>query len=364
MVQFSLSKQQKMLKDEVARVVRDLVVENAHDMDESGEIPPDTLQKIWELGLCVSPVPEAYGGFGLAASPLENAIAIEELAYGDVSVAVAALLPSLFIVPILELGTPAQQEKFLPLACPEKYPGLSLALNEPAIGFDPTRLNTTATRENGGYVLNGEKCLVPYAARASHILVAAALNGENRLFIVENQTSGLTIGDREKNMGLAALETSGVSLENCRVPEENCLAPGENAGFETILARTRTAMAAMGTGLVRASYEFARQYARTRQQFGEPIGCRQGVAFTVAEMAYETDALRFMTWRAASSLEAGNDARRLSYLAKLYADEMTTKLTDYGVQVLGGHGYIRDYPVERYYRNARGIGNFEALAIV
>lgn len=364
MVQFSLSKQQKMLKDEVTRVAKDLVAADAQDMDEAGEVPPAVLEKIWELGLSISAVPEAHGGFGLEASPIENALAMEALACGDVSVAIAALLPSLFIVPVLTMGSPAQQEKFLPLACTQKYPGVTLAFNEPAIDFDPNRLQTTAVRENGAYVLNGRKCMVPHAAGAGHILVAAALEGENRFFVVEKDADGLSVGEREKHMGLHALNTAPVVLDSVRVAGENCLAPNEQTDSAAILARSRTAMAAMAAGLCQAAYDFAREYAKTRHQFGEPIASRQSIAFMIAEMAYETDALRFMTWKAASRLEAGRNATREAYLAKLYADEMCMKISDAAVQVLGGHGYIRDYPVERYYRNAKGIGNFEALAIV
>ncbi|MFW6414788.1 MAG: acyl-CoA dehydrogenase family protein [Thermodesulfobacteriota bacterium] len=364
MVQFTLSKQEKMLRNEVGKMVRELVAERAHEMDESGEIPGELLQKFWELGISVTEVPEKYGGFGMESSCVENALAIEELAYGDASLAIAAVLPSLFITPVLKMGSREQQEKYLPYYCSSKYPKCSFALNEPYFDFDPCELKTTAELKDGKYVLNGKKCLAVYAGSAEHILVAASLQNENHFFIVDTQTPGLEIHRREQNMGFWGLDTYEINLENCVIPKEDHLQPHEGYNYDKLLQQARTASAALATGIARASYDLAKNYAKTRTQFGEPIAHRQSIAFMLAEMAYEVDALRFMAWSAASKLDNGRDAKREAYLAKTYANEMSMKLTDYGVQILGGHGYIRDYPAERYYRNARGISNFEALAIV
>ena len=194
------------------------------------------------------------------------------------------------------------------------------------------------------------------------MLVAAKCDGENSLLIVDAGTPGMTVGEREKNLGLNMLDTFTVHFNGCQVPKENRLCGAE--GYDTYLQKTRTALAAMGTGVARASFEYAQNYAKERVQFGEPIASRQSIAFMIAEMAYEVDAMRLMTWKAASALEAGRDAKRESYLAKLYAGEMAMKITDYGVQVLGGHGYIREHPVERYYRNGRGIAILEGMATV
>lgn len=364
MLNFAMSKQQEMVKKEVAKLVKNIVAENAHDMDESGSIPDESIQKAWELGVSVNSVPEAYGGFGMDDSPLESAIVMEELAYGDMAFAVTVTAPSLFISPLAKMGTEEQKKKYLPLVCKEAFSPCTLAINEPRFAFDAVDLKTTAEKKNGSYVLNGIKCFVPLAARASHVMVAAAVDGKNELFIVDAKNPGMKIGEREKTLGLYALEMNRVSLENCEVPAEDKLGGEQGCNYDLLLQRSRVAMSAMATGVANASYEFAREYAKTREQFGEPIAYRQSVAFMLAEMAYEVDAMRLMAWKAASKLEAGKDAAREAYLARMYAGEMAMKIADYGVQVMGGHGYIREYPVERYYRNARSISTVEALSSV
>ncbi|OQX61656.1 MAG: acyl-CoA dehydrogenase [Desulfococcus sp. 4484_241] len=364
MINFSMSKQQEMIKKEVAKLVKDIVIDNAHDMDENGEIPQESIQKAWELGVSVSMVPEEFGGYGMADSPLETSLVLEELAFGEMAFAVAVTTPSLFIGPVARMGTEEQKKKYLPLVCTEKYPYCTMAMNEPRFGFDAISLKTAAEKKNGSYVINGEKCFVPMAAKASHMLVAADLDGKPNLFIVNTDNPGVKVGDREKTLGLYALEMNRVVFENCEIPAEDRLGGEEGCDYDSVLQRTRTAMAAIAAGVTNASYQFAREYAKTRVQFGEPIAHRQAVAFMLAEMAYEVDAIRLMAWKSASALEAGKDAKRQSYLAKMYAGEMGMKICDYGVQVLGGHGYIREYPVERYYRNARAFANLEAIATV
>lgn len=364
MIDFSMSKEQKMVKDEVANLVKDLVIPTAQEVDADGVIPVDSIQKAWELGASVSMVPEEYGGFGMGDSPILSTIILEELAYGDMAFAIAVTLPSLFIHPIAEMGTEEQKKKYLPLYCKDEYSPCTLAINEPHFGFDPVDLKTVAVQKKGVFILNGKKCFVPRAGQSAHMLVAASLDGKNSLFIVNCDHPGVKIGEREKNLGLYALETYEVTLENCEISAEDRLGGGNGCDYDRLLHKTRIAMSAMATGNSQAALDFAKKYAVERVQFGEPIAHRQSVAFMVAEMAYETEAMRLMTWKAASRLEAGKDAGRESYLAKLYTGEMAMKIADHGVQILGGHGYIRDYPVERYYRNARGISILEGMAIV
>jgi len=361
---FLMSKEQKMIKEEVGKLVKDIVIEDAHDMDENGEIPIEAIQKAWSLGASVSKVPEEYGGYGMTDSPVETAIILEELAYGDMSFAIAATLPALFIFPLEEMGTKDQKKKYLPLYCKETYTPCTLAINEPHFGFDPVEPKTLAVKKDESIILNGQKCFVPAAEKASHIMVAASLDGKNELFIVDRNNPGLTVSEREKNIGLYPLETYEITLSDCEIPAEDRLGEGRGCDYDKVLQKTRIAMSAIGTGVSRASYEFAREYAKDRVQFGEPIAHRQTIAFMIAEMAYEVECMRLMTWKAASKLETGHDAKREAYLAKIYAGEMTMKVTDYGVQILGGHGYVREYPVERYYRNGRSISVLEGMAIV
>jgi len=364
MLSFGMSKEQKMIKDEVANLVKGVVTENVKEMDESGEIPAGSIQKAWELGASISGIPEEYGGYGMKDSPIETSIILEELAYGDMAFTIAVTAPSLFIGPVNAMGTEEQKKKYLPLYCKDEYTPCSFAINEPHFGFDAVDLKTTAEKKNGSYILNGNKCFVPLAKQSSHILVAASLDGKNELFIVSGDNPGMEVSERETNLGLYSLDTYEITLKDCEIPADDRLGGDSGCDYDKVLQKTRIGMSAIGTGMSRASCEFARDYAKDRVQWGEPIVYRQSIAFMLAEMAYEVDAMRFMTWQAASRFESTGDAKRESYLAKLYAGEMTMKITDYGVQILGGHGYTREYPVERYYRNGRGISILEGMATV
>lgn len=361
---FSLSEEQRIMQDTIKTFVKNVILENAHEMDEAGEITAASLQKAWELGISISPVPEEFGGFGMEYSPIMNAIILEELAAGEMAFAVAATIPSTFVLPVLEMGTKEQKKKYLPPVCSEKYQPYTVALTEPHFGFDPVELKTKAVKKGNSYILNGDKCFVPFADEAPAMLVAASCDGKNELFIVSRNNPGLKAGARERNLGLYCLKTYEVKLENCEVPADDKLGGAEGVNYDKFLQKCRTGMSAIAAGVSRASYEYAREYVKERVQFGEPISHRQAVAFMVAEMAYETDAIRLMAWQAASRLEAGKDAKREAYLAKLFAGDTAIKITDYGIQLLGGHGFIRDHPVERYCRNGRGIAVIDGMAIV
>ncbi len=364
MISFSMSKEQKMIKDEVANLVKGVVMDGAGEMDQNLEIPKAAIQKGWELGVTLSGVPEEYGGYGMKDSPIETSIILEELAYGDVGYAIAVTTPSLFINTINAMGTDAQKKKYLPMYCKETFTPCTLALCEPQVNFDAVKPRTQAVKKNGAYILNGTKCFVPQAKDAGHMLVAASHEGKNMLFIVSSDNPGLKVGARERNLGLYTLETYKLDLENCEVPAEDCVGGDDGCDYDRFLQKTRVGISAIGVGVSRASYEFARDYAKERVQWGEPIIHRQAISFTIAEMAYEVDGMRFLTWKAASKLEAGEDARREAYLAKLYIGDMAMKIADSSVQILGGHGYTREYPVERYFRNSRGISILEGMAIV
>ncbi len=361
---FSPSEEQRIMQDTIRNFVKEHITDSAHDMDENGEIDSDSLQKAWDLGISVSPIPEEYGGYGMEYSPIMNSIILEELAAGDMAFAVAATLPSSFIVPLMDMGTEEQKKKYLPLCCTQSYTPFTLGISEPHFCFDPVDMKTNAVKKGGAYILNGTKCFVPYADKSSHIMIAASCDGKNELFIVSRDNPGLKVGEREKNLGLYALRSYEVTLENCEVSSDDRIGGENGNNFNRLLQKSRIGLSAIAAGVSRASFEYARDYAKERVQFGEPIAYRQSIAFMIAEMAYEVDAIRLMAWQAASRLEAGKDAKRESYLAKLYAGEMTLKITDNSVQILGGHGYIRDHPVERYYRNGRGIAILDAIATV
>lgn len=369
MVSFQPSEEQQLIRDTVAAFAQEQIRPRAHPADESGQIPSDVIQQGWELGLVQSAIPEAHGGAGDTHSALTGALVAEELAWGDLSIALHLLAPRLVAYPVMEMGTPQQKERILAAYAGEKFCAGSAAVVEPRFDFDLAELSATAKRSNGSYVLNGSKCFVPLGAEAAHVLVYARTDGREGYesvggFLLDKGTPGLKIVEREKNMGLKALETNEIVLENCRVPAENRLGGDTGCDFAKLMDYSRVGLAAMAVGVARAAYEYAREYAKERRAFGVAIAQKQVIAFMLAEMALEIDATRLLTWEAAWKLDKGEDATREAYLAKNYAANMVLKVTDNAVQVLGGHGYIREHPVELWLRNGRGFATFEGLVML
>jgi acyl-CoA dehydrogenase len=364
MISFDPTEEQKMLIDAVRRFAEHDLRAVYRECDEEGHIPEDVIRKGWEIGLIPGGIPEQYMGFAEEHSAVTGALFAEELAWGDLSIAMHLLAPGLVAFPILQCGTDEQKERYLPQFCDVGYKSGTAALIEPNVQFDPQALRTTAVLDGDTYVLNGTKAFVPLAAEADLILVYAAEEGRTQGFLLESGAEGLKVGDREKNMGIKALATYGLILEDCRVPKGQKLGNGTGCDFAKLLAYSRVSVSAMAVGVARAAYEYALEYAKERQAFGEPIASRQAIAFMLAEMATDIDGARLMVWEAAWRLDKGKDATKEAFLAKLFADDMVVRVTDGGVQVLGGHGYIREHPVELWLRNGRGFTTFDGLAMV
>jgi alkylation response protein AidB-like acyl-CoA dehydrogenase len=364
MISFTPTDEQRMVVETVRRYATERMRPAAHDADESGATPLEIVETGWELGLLPSAIPEEFGGFGDDHSAVVGALAAEELGYGDLSMALYLLAPNLFGIPILHCGTDEQKKQWLPQLTDATFVPATAALIEPRWDFDPRALATTAEREINGYVLNGHKAYVPLAADARAMLVYAREGGATQAFIVEQGTAGVTVLEREKHMGLRALPTYEVRLEDVRIPREARLGGEAGANSELLLNYSRVALAALAVGAARGAFEYARDYAKTRETFGRPIAQYQAIAFMLAEMAIEIDAARAMTWEAAWTLDQGKEAGRPAALAKQYADEAALFVTDRAVQILGGHGYIREHPVERWLRDARGFATILGLAMI
>jgi acyl-CoA dehydrogenase len=364
MISFTPSDEQQLIIETVRRYATERLRPAAHDADEGRATPPDLIGKGWDLGLLPSAIPEQYGGFGDTHSALTGSLAAEELAYGDMSMALHLLAPNLFGIPLLHCGTEEQKQRWLPRLTDATFAPYTAALIEPRWDFDPLALQTSATKEIGGYVLNGHKAYVPLAAEAEAMLVYAREGGATQAFIVEKGAGGLTMLEREKHMGLRALATYEVKLEDVRVPRAARLGGQAGADATLLLNYARVALTALAVGVARGAYEYARDYARQREAFGRPIAQFQAVAFMLAEMAIEVEATRAMAWEAAWTLDQGKDATQQAALAKQYADEAVLFVTDRAVQVLGGHGYIREHPVERWLRNGRGFSTFLGMAMI
>ncbi|MEX2016458.1 MAG: acyl-CoA dehydrogenase family protein [Candidatus Hydrogenedentales bacterium] len=365
MPSFELTEEQQQIQDMTRKFAAGEMRPLARDADEAAQLPDGLLDQAWTLGLVAQAIPEAHGGYGLERSAVTGAIVAEELAWGDLSLALAALAPMLMTVPLLEFATEAQQAEWLPKFTGDSPYAATAALTEPRIHFDPFRPETTVTRRNGSAILNGVKCAVPLAGDAEHILVYARRDDTDTVdaVIIDRAGEGVTL-EQEAYMGLRPLPLYRVTLRSAEVSRERVLGGDTGIDYMRLLNLSRAAWAALSVGVARASYEYALKYAKEREAFGEPIACRQSIAFMLAEMAMEIDAMRLMAWRTAWRLDRKEDATRDATLARNYCAQNVMAITDYGVQILGGHGYIREHPVELWFRNGRGFANLEGLALV
>ncbi len=357
---FTPTDEQKMLIEAVGRYAKSDLRPAAHEAEEGKQLPQKLVGKGWELGVLQASVPETYGGFG-ERSAVTGVLAAEELAYGDLAGALAVLVPSLFVTPLLLAGSEEQKQQYIPAVIAADWKPYSAALVEPSFDFDPNELRTTAKLEAGDYVLDGIKTCVPYAAEAEALVVYAAFDGETHGFIVPKKAEGLSVSERIKLMSLNALPLYEVTLKGVRVPQSNKL----TGNFAPVLASMRVTNAALAIGVAKAAFEYARDYAKEREAFGVKIAQKQAIAFMLAEMATEIEGARLLTWEAAWKLDVGQeDAPTAAYFAATGAADTAMLVTDRAVQILGGHGYIRDHPVEMWMRNGRGFASFTGLAIV
>ncbi len=364
MYSFEPTDEQRMLIDAVHRYAENDLKPAAREAEEENELPANLIEKGWELGVLQASIPEAYGGFG-EHSTVTGVLAAEEMACGDLAASLAVMAPGAFVLPILFGGSEEQKTEWIPAVIEAEWKPYVAALIEPSFDFTPTEMNTSAKKGKQGYTLNGVKAYVPFADQAKAFLVFADLEGETQAFIVPADAEGIRVGEREKLLGIQALPTFRLELENVLVPENARLAGEDGAAVERSIANAQVATAAMALGLSRAALEYAIPYAKEREVWGTPIAQKQSIAFMLAEMAIEIEAIRMLVWEAAWKLDnSKEDAAKTAYLALSGASDMAMMVTDRAVQVLGGHGYIREHPVELWMRNGRGIPDFTGLAMV
>lgn len=364
MYSFEPTDEQKMLIDTIGRYASGNLRPAAHDADEAADFPKNVIRKGWELGILQASIPEAYGGFG-EHSYLTGVLAAEELAWGDLSGALAVMTPGLFALPILLAGSEQQRQTYIFPVIEGDWAPYTSALIEPNYDFDILSLSTNAVRDGGDYVINGEKSYVPYAARAEMMIVYANLDGTTQGFIVPCNSPGVTIIEQQKLLGIHAFPVFRVKLENVHIPLDSRLGGADGHNMHPILASLYLANASLAVGLSRAALEYARDYAKDREVFGVKVAQKQAIAFMIAEMATEIEAIRLLIWEAAWMMDTTKeDAWRLAYLASTGAADMAMTVSDRAVQILGGHGYIREHPVEMWMRNARGFAMLNGLAMV
>jgi alkylation response protein AidB-like acyl-CoA dehydrogenase len=306
-------------------------------------------------------IPESMGGMGTERSAVTGVLVAEALAHGDLGLAVAALAPSAVSTALVLWGDEQQQATYLPAFVGDDGPPAALAVLEPGPLFDPFALNTIARPTVDGYVLDGVKSLVPRATSAELFVIAASLDGRPTLFLVESSTAGLSI-EAEPAMGLRAAETARVHLNKVAVPSDAVLA--DPAAYADCVRLSRLGWCALAVGTAQAVLDYVIPYVNDRVAFGEPVSHRQSVAFLVANIGIELEGMRLATYRAASRAEQGRPFARETALARQLCAEYGMKIGSDGVQLLGGHGYVKEHPVERWYRDLRAVAVLEGGVLV
>jgi alkylation response protein AidB-like acyl-CoA dehydrogenase len=346
----------------VRRFARDEMAAHARAADEAAALPDGFLARTVDLGLNFMPLPESLGGVGAGRSPIANVLNIEDLAQGDMSMAIAALAPLAVINCVMDYGSGAQREQVSQLLATAHFTPAAMALMEPGIGFNTRQLQTRAEHcSDGSYVLNGAKAMVAFGPRARLLLVFADAGEEGiQGFLIEGDGVGLSF-EKEDYMGLRPLPLYGMTLHEVAVPASARLRDDFDIGRMLSLGRIATAALAVGT--CQAVLEYVVPYVNERVAFGEPISNRQAVAFMVADIATELEGLRLMVYRAAAQAEQGLDCQRIAFLAHRNAIKYGMKIGTDGVQLLGGHGFIREHPVEMWYRNLRALASLDGILL-
>jgi alkylation response protein AidB-like acyl-CoA dehydrogenase len=364
---FQMSEEQKMIQAMVRDFAREVILPTASERDKNGEFPAENIKKMGELGLMGMNVPPEYNGAGV--DTVSYSVALQEVAYACASTAVImSVHNSVACGPIYLFGSDYLKETYLkPLAAGEKIG--SFALTEAGAGSDPVSQKAKAVRDGDRYVINGTKMFITTGKNSDLTVVTAYTDRGQKhrgisAFVVEKGTPGFHVGKEEEKMGLKASDTVELIFEDCRVPAENLLGK-EGDGF--IIAMTsldggRIGIASQSVGLAQACLEAAIRYAKERVQFGRPISHFQGLRWIIADMATQVEAARLLTFNAAAMKDRGENFTEAASMAKLFASEMANGLAYQALQIHGGYGYIREYPVERYYRDVRVFTIYEGTS--
>ncbi|MGC4377308.1 acyl-CoA dehydrogenase [Fictibacillus sp. Mic-4] len=357
-MQFQLSDEHEMIRKMVRDFAKNEVEPTAAERDEEERFDRSLFDKMGELGLAGIPWPEEYGGIG--GDYLMYVIAVEELSRVCASTGVTlSAHTSLAGWPIYKFGTEEQKQKFLRPMAEGKKLG-AYGLTEPGSGSDASNMKTTAKKEGDHYILNGSKIFITNAGDAEIYVVFARTDIEAghrgvSAFIVEKGTPGFSFGKKEKKLGIRSSLTLEIIFEDCKIPAENLLGK-EGEGFKIAMMTLdggRNGIAAQAVGIAQGALDAAVGYAKERKQFGKPIGANQGIAFKIADMATKVEAARLLTYQAAWRESEGLPYGKESAMSKLYAGDIAMEVTTDAVQVFGGYGYTKDYPVERYMRDAK-----------
>ena len=357
MADFSLSSEQEGLRDLARRFARTEMLPSAAACDREGRFPEPIYRKAHELGLMNLNIPVELGGSGLGL--FDQCLIVEELARACAGMTTTIMANCLALEPLLLGGTAEQKERVLPPFC-ASYHLASFCLTEPSGGSDAGALTTRARRDGDGYVLDGEKCFITNAPQASLYTVFATVDPSLKhrgitAFLVPRDAAGVHLGKEEEKMGQRASSTATVRFEGVRVPMRDRIGP-EGDGFSLAmrtLDQTRTPIGAMATGIAQAALDYAADYSTKRQTFGKPIAEHQAIQIKLANMAQDVHAARLLVWHAAWTIDHGARGTLESSIAKCFASDAAMRVADEAIQVFGGYGYMRDYPVEKLLRDAK-----------
>jgi alkylation response protein AidB-like acyl-CoA dehydrogenase len=356
--------EQQMFQEAVRDFAEAKVRPAAKDADAESAISEELLSQANELGVNMLGVPEELGGVMQEQAAVGSVLIGEALAHGDLGIAYAVLAPGAVATAIGHWGTADQQATYLPEFTGENVPAAALALLEPQPLFDPFALQTKARKEGGDWVLDGAKSLVARPGDCELFVVAAEVEGQGpRLFVIESKTDGLAV-EPEPAMGLRPAATGRLVLEGVKVPAAALMGEGKREAYAECVQRARIAWCALTVGAAQAVLEYVIPYVNERTAFGEPVSNRQGVAFTVSDIGIETDGMRLLTYRAASRADQGKYFGHEAALARRLCVAKGMQVGSDGVQLLGGHGYVKEHPVERWYRDLRAAGVMEGALLV
>ncbi|HSK49869.1 MAG TPA: acyl-CoA dehydrogenase family protein [Solirubrobacterales bacterium] len=356
--------EQRMFQEAVGSFAAEKVRPAALEADADCSTPPELLDQANELGVNILGVPEKLGGVMHEQSATTSVLVGEALAHGDMGIAYAALAPGAVATAIGLWGSAEQEATYLPAFSGEDVPAASLALLEPRPLFDPLQLQTTARREGGEWVLDGAKSLLARAKQCELFLVAAQAEGVGPgLFLIESGSKGLEV-EPEPAMGLRAAATGRLLLDSVRLPATALLGEEKPADYAECVSRSRVAWCGLAAGTARAVLDYVIPYVNERQAFGEPVSNRQGVAFAVSDIGIEAEGMRLATYRAASRADRGESFAREAAIARHLCAAKGMQIGSAGVQLLGGHGFVKEHPVERWYRDLRAAGVMEGALLV
>jgi acyl-CoA dehydrogenase len=363
MVDFSLSEEQKALQEMAREFALKEMRPNAARYDKGDEFPEPVMKKAFEAGFMTCSIPVEYGGSGLG--DLDTAVISEELAGGCAGMFTSMMACSLALTPIVLFGSDAQKKKFL-VPCTQKMTFAAFGLTEREAGSDTTAIKTRARKDGSDYVLTGSKCFITNGGIADLYVIFANTDPKKgarglSALVVPKGTPGLVVGKEEDKMGHRASNTTEIFFEEARVPGENLLGR-EGLGLLVALRtldKTRASVGAAGVGVARAALEYAVDYSKTRLQFGKPIALLQSTAFKLAQMAMEINAARHLVWHAAWMMDRGLSCGKESAMAKCFGSDVAMRTTVEALQIFGGYGYMKDYPMEKLMRDAKLLQIYE-----